>query len=86
MSSVPLAHQGAVVFPMRQSGHNGRRPGRSISSAETATACGVVRDESGKNGGIFIDRDQAVKFAMFENGRHPDAVIMTPGILELDLK
>jgi hypothetical protein len=46
----------------------------------------VVRDESGLSGGIFIDRVQALKFAMFENGRHPEAVIMVPGVLELGLK
>jgi len=26
-----------------------------------------------------------VKFAMFENGNQPQAVIMVPGILELDM-
>jgi hypothetical protein len=26
-----------------------------------------------------------LKFAMFENGNHPQAVIMVPGVLELDL-
>jgi hypothetical protein len=28
---------------------------------------------------------EAVKFAMFENGNRPQAVIMVPGILELDM-
>ena len=28
---------------------------------------------------------EAVKFAMFENGHRPQAVIMVPGILELDM-
>lgn len=46
----------------------------------------VVRDATGRSGGVFIDRTQAIKFAMFENGRNPQAVIMVPGILELDLK
>jgi ABC transporter substrate binding protein len=31
------------------------------------------------------DRAEAVKFAMFENGNRPQAVIMVPGILELDM-
>jgi hypothetical protein len=34
---------------------------------------------------LFIDRAEAVKFAMFENGHRPQAVIMVPGILELDM-
>ena len=45
----------------------------------------VVRDQRGLCGGLFIDRAEAVKFAMFENGHRPQAVIMVPGILELDM-
>jgi hypothetical protein len=45
----------------------------------------VVQDQSGLCGGLFVDRAEAVKFAMFENGNRPQAVIMVPGILELDL-
>ena len=45
----------------------------------------VVRDQKGLCGGLFVDRAEAVKFAMFENGRRPQAVIMVPGILELDI-
>lgn len=45
----------------------------------------VVRDQKGLCGGLFIDRAEAVKFAMFENGNRPQAVIMVPGILELEL-
>jgi hypothetical protein len=33
---------------------------------------------------LFVDRAQALKFAMFENGHCARAVIMVPGILELD--
>ena len=45
----------------------------------------VVQDQSGLCGGIFVNRTEAVKFAMFENGNRPQAVIMVPGILELDM-
>ena len=45
----------------------------------------VVQDQSGLCGGLFVGRAEAVKFAMFENGNRPQAVIMVPGILELDL-
>jgi hypothetical protein len=60
-------------------------PRRSTTSAETAKGTGWCVDKSGQSGGIFVDRVQAIKFAMFENGRHPEAVIMVPGVLELDL-
>jgi hypothetical protein len=45
----------------------------------------VVQDQQGLRGGLFIDRAEALKFAMFENGNCPQAVIMVPGILELDM-
>jgi hypothetical protein len=49
--------------------------------------CGnwVVQDQYGLCGGLFVDRAEAVKFAMFENGNRPQAVVMVPGILELDM-
>ena len=46
----------------------------------------VVQDEEGKCGGLFIDRTQALRFAMFENGNNPQAVVMVPGVFELDMK
>ena len=45
----------------------------------------VVRDQAGLRGGLFIDRTEALRFALLENGRRPQAVLMVPGILELDL-
>jgi hypothetical protein len=45
----------------------------------------VVQDASGMHGGLFVDRVQALKYAMFENGHRPQAVIMVPGILELEI-
>jgi hypothetical protein len=45
----------------------------------------VVQDHTGLCGGLFVSRAEAVKFAMFENGNRPQAVIMVPGILELEM-
>jgi hypothetical protein len=45
----------------------------------------VVQDQQHLRGGLFVNRSEALKFAMFENGHRPQAVIMVPGILELDL-
>jgi len=45
----------------------------------------VVQDASGLRGGLFVDRTQALKFAMSENGIRPRAVIMVPDGLELDM-
>src|ERR1700686_1134322 len=45
----------------------------------------VVQDNQGNCGGLFVDRAEALKFAMFENGNRPQAVIMGPGVLELEM-
>ena len=45
----------------------------------------VAQDQNGLCGGLFVDRAEALKFAMFENGNRPQAVIMVPGVLELDM-
>jgi hypothetical protein len=45
----------------------------------------VAKDQHGLCGGLFIGRAEALKFAMFENGNCPHAVIMVPGVLELDI-
>jgi hypothetical protein len=45
----------------------------------------VVQDPSGLQGGLFVDRVHALKYAMSENGRRPRAVVMVPDALELDM-
>jgi hypothetical protein len=45
----------------------------------------VVQDQVGLRGGVFVDRAEALKFAMFENGNRPQAVIMVPEGLELEM-
>jgi hypothetical protein len=45
----------------------------------------VVQDQRHRCGGLFIDRAEALRFALFENGHRPQAVVMVPGIFELDM-
>ena len=45
----------------------------------------VVQDQQGLCGGLFVDRAQALKFAMFENGNRPQAVIFVPYVLDLNI-
>ena len=45
----------------------------------------VVQDQRGKCGGLFGDRVKALRFALFENGNNPQAVVMVPGVLELNM-
>jgi hypothetical protein len=45
----------------------------------------VVQDQKHLCGGLFVDRAEALKFALFENGHKPNAVVMVPGVFELDM-
>jgi len=45
----------------------------------------VAQEQNGLFGGLFVNRAAAVKFALFENGHHPEAVVDTPNVLELSL-
>ena len=45
----------------------------------------VVQDRNGLRGGLFVSRADALKFALFENGNRPEAVITAVGVLELDM-
>jgi hypothetical protein len=44
----------------------------------------VVKDQSGLRGALFVDRAEAIPFALFENGLRPQAVIMVPRVLKFD--
>jgi hypothetical protein len=45
----------------------------------------VAREQNGLYGGLFVNRTAAVRYALFENGHHPEAIIPTAGLLELDM-
>lgn len=45
----------------------------------------IVRDQAGLNGGIFVDRAAALHFALLENGHGPNAAVMVPGTIALDM-
>ncbi len=45
----------------------------------------VVQEQNGVRGGLFVDRDAALRYVRSENGRRPPVVIMISGILELDM-
>jgi hypothetical protein len=45
----------------------------------------VAREQNGLYGGLFVSRTAAVRYALFENGHHPEAIIPTTSPLELDM-
>jgi hypothetical protein len=64
----------------------------SYSSASTIVFIGknsrgqwVAQEQSGLYGGLFVNRAQAVKYALFENGHHPETIVELPQEIELDM-
>ena len=44
----------------------------------------VAQEQGGLRGGLFVNRAEALKYAKFESGDYPHAVVMISGVLELD--
>jgi len=44
----------------------------------------VAQEQNGLYGGLFVSRKEAVKYALFENGRHPETIVDVREI-ELDM-
>jgi hypothetical protein len=64
----------------------------SCSSASTIVFIGrnsrgdwVAQEQNGLYGGLFVNRAQAVKYALFENGHHPETIVELSGAIELDM-
>jgi hypothetical protein len=45
----------------------------------------VVQEQSGLYGGLFVNRSQAFKYALFENGHRPETIIELSHEIELDM-
>ncbi|MHC4042332.1 hypothetical protein [Bradyrhizobium sp. 23AC] len=45
----------------------------------------VAQEQHGLYGGLFVSRAQAIKYALFENGRHPETIVELPREIELDM-
>jgi hypothetical protein len=44
----------------------------------------VAQEQNGFYGGLFVNRAQAVKYALFENGHHPETIVELSREIELD--
>jgi hypothetical protein len=64
----------------------------SCSSASTIVFMGknsrgdwVAQEQNDLYGGLFVNRAQAVKYALLENGHHPETIVELSGAIELDM-
>jgi hypothetical protein len=45
----------------------------------------VAQEQNGLYGGLFVNRSQAIKYALAENGHRPETIIELSGEIELDM-
>lgn len=45
----------------------------------------VAREQNGLFGGLFVNRAQAFKYALHENGHHPETIVELSREIELDI-
>jgi hypothetical protein len=45
----------------------------------------VAQEQNGLYGGLFVNRAQAIKYALFENGRHTETIVELSREIELDM-
>jgi hypothetical protein len=64
----------------------------SCSAASTIVFIGknrrghwVAQEQNGLYGGLFVNRLQAVKYALFENGHHPETIVELSREIDLDM-
>jgi hypothetical protein len=64
----------------------------SCSTASTIVFIGrncrgnwVAQEQNGLYGGLFVNRAQAIKYALFENGHHPEMIVELSREIELDM-
>ncbi|WP_315721556.1 MULTISPECIES: hypothetical protein [unclassified Bradyrhizobium] len=44
----------------------------------------VAQEQNGLYGGLFVSRAEAMKYALFENGHHPETIVELSFTIELD--
>ena len=64
----------------------------SCSTASTIVFIGrnrrgqwVAQQQNGLYGGLFVNRAQALKYALFENGHHPETIVELSREIELNM-
>ena len=45
----------------------------------------IAQQQNGLYGGLFVNRAQALKYALFENGHHLETIVELPCEIELDM-
>jgi hypothetical protein len=62
-----------------------RSPSEIVFIGRNSRGNWVAQEQNGLYGGLFVNRAQAVKYALFENGHHPEAIVELAREIELDM-
>lgn len=57
----------------------------SIFVGRTRRGGWIAFEQNGLFGGLFVNRAQAFKFALRENGHHPETIVELPHEIEVDI-
>jgi len=61
------------------------RPSTIVFIGRNGRGQWVAQEQNGLFGGLFVNRAQAVKYALFENGQHPETIVELSRGIELDM-
>jgi hypothetical protein len=61
------------------------RSSRIVLIGKNSRGQWVAQHQNGLYGGLFTHRIDAVRYALFENGHHPEAIVTIGCVLELDM-
>jgi hypothetical protein len=62
-----------------------RSPSAIVFIGKNSRGNWVAQEQNGLYGGLFVNRAQAIKYALFENGHHPEAIVELSREIELDV-
>jgi hypothetical protein len=61
------------------------RSSKIVLIGKNRRGCWVAQEQNGLYGRLFVSGVDAVRYALFENGHDLEAIVSTPGILEVDM-
>jgi hypothetical protein len=64
---------------------SGSSPSTVVFIGRNSRGQWVAQEQNGLFGGLFVSRAQAVKYALFENGHHPETIVELSRGIELDM-
>ena len=62
-----------------------RSPSAIVFIGKNSSGHWIAQEQNGLYGGLFVSRAQAMKYALFENGGHPETIVELSREIELEM-